>query len=345
MIQEDKETAICSSDEFMGLRPNHIILIISAIFSVFSFIPTMFNFQKISAVTAVTDDFNASLLNDNFKILQVSYASLVVCILPGLDYLLDAVPISLFESNILSSKKESSISTGVRMSKIEKGLFFLGVLSYSIVFIPSFQKLSSSSPADAGKLFLGFENMSTILTICPIMSLLYRVSTTWNATFAVSISLSICFTSFFSSLSAIFPRESTTYENIFIAAGVCMNIATLIYFVACGLFLYRTIKWWLTVKPKNEESSEENKRAITEQKFLNVFAGAHILTTLIQMVVNSIWYSIISATVDQTIIFIYFVLASSILTFLIEFQMRKAEVIIYSHEMVRNIYRCYYFFP
>lgn len=332
MIREDKKTAICSTDEFLGLRPNHFILIISAIFSVFSFIPTMFNFQKISIVT---DDFNSSLLNDNLKILQVSYASLVVCILPGLDYLLDVVPISLLEGNILSSKKESSISTGVRMSKIEKGLFFLGVLSYSIVFFPSFQKLSSSSPADAGKLFLGFENMSTILTICPIMSLLYRVSTTWNATFAVSISLSICFTSFFSSLSAIFPLGSTTYENIFIAAGVCMNIGTLIYSVACGLSLYRTIKWWLTMKPNNEESPEENKRAITEQKFRNVFTAAHILATLIQMVVNSIWYCILSATIDQTIIFIYFVLASSILTFLIEFQMRKAEVIVYSHEMVR----------
>ena len=328
MFQDKKKIANCS-DEFQGLRPNHFILFISAVFSVFCFIP-MFNIRNYSATV---DDYNSSL-SDNSKILQVSYASLLVCILPGLDYILDLVPISLIGDKILISEKESSISTAVRMSKIEKLFFFLGVLSYSAVVFPPFQKYSALYPADAGKLFLGFENMSTILTICPIMSLLYRVSTTWNATFAVSISLSICLTSFFSSLSEIYPLGSTTRGHLFITAGVCMNIGTLIYFVVCGLSTYRTIKWWLSTKPQNEDSPEENRRAITEQKFRNVFTAAHISATSIQMVINSIWYCIYSVNFDQMTIFIYFVLGSSILTFLIEFRLRKAEVIMYSNEMV-----------
>ena len=304
--------------------PDQIILVISIISSVLCFIPT-FDFTY----TSVTDDYTASF-NSNTSLLQASYASLIICLLPGLDLFLDIIPSSIFmDTKLQLLDNAASASTAVRLNHIEKFLFLLGVLSYSVAVYPSFKELNSLSPAEAGNLFVGFENASTILSICPIMALLYRVSTSWNATITISITVFTCVSSVLSSVCPLFPNDSVVYNAIFILSCLCINVATMIYIVACGLSAYRTHRWIASLQFQEGGYSDSLAQldAINEQKFRNIVIAAHMAATIIELLVNSVWFWMyLNLTAEQISIFIYFCLSSSILTFLIEFRVRKSEV-------------------
>ena len=333
--------AVQKCDKFFGLNTNDFILIMSIVFSVLCFIP-MFNFQY----TSIGDDYTANF-NSNPTILQVSYASLIICILPGLDLLMDIVPsIIFFEFKYNASENLSPISTAVRLSKIEKLLFLVGVLSYSVVIYAPFQNLNLTSPSGAGNIFLGFENVSTILTICPIMSLLYRVSTVWTSSITLSVSFCTCMSSLLSSVCALYPTDTQTYDTIFISSCILINVATFIYTVACCLSLYSTFKWHTSKESGGGGYSDSlaHQDAINEQNFRNNVMAAHMTATFIEMVVNSVWFWMyLNLNVEQISMFIYFVLASSILTFLIEFRVRKTEVTTALVRMIPFISDLYYF--
>ena len=295
----------------------------SIVFSVLCFIQ-MFNFNY----TSVGDDYTASF-NSSTSILQVSFASLIICILPGLDLLMDIIPALFLTTEIVASENLSSKSTAVRLCKAEKLLFLLGVLSYSVVIYSPFQDLNISSSSAAANIFLGFENVSTILTICPIMSLLNRVSPVWNSYITISISFFTCVSSILSSICALYPTTSDSYHIIFVTSCLLMNLATVIYFIACCMSAYST---YLSHRPSTSREVDYSdnlarKDALNEQNFRNNVIAAHMTATFIEMVVNSVWFWMyLNLNVEQISIFIYFVLASSILTFLIEFRVRKTEV-------------------
>eukprot|EP01035_Chromulina_nebulosa_P029810 gene29810-39541_t len=321
---DQQELASSKPSKILGMLPDQIILVLSVIFSVLCLIPT-FNFTQ----TSVTDDYTASF-NSNTTLLQASFASLIICLLPGLDLFLDIIPASILkDTNLQLFDNTASASTAVRLNHIEKFLFLLGVLSYSVAVYPSFQDLNSLSPAEAGNVFVGFENASTILSICPIMSLLYRVSTTWNATITISITVFTCVSSVLSSACCLLQNESVVYKIIFIVSCLCINLATLIYIVACGLSAYRTRRWLASLKIQEGGYSDSLAQldVINEQKFRNVVIAAHLVATTIELVANSVWFWMyLDLTAEQISIFIYFCLGSSILTFLIEFRLRKSEV-------------------
>lgn len=302
---------------------HHFILLMSVFFSVLCFIP-MFNFNY----SSVGDDYTGSF-NSNTTILQASFASLIICILPGLDLLMDLIPAFLFGNELNASEKLLTTSTAVRLSKAEKLLFLLGVLSYSVIIYSPFQDLNISSSSAAANIFLGFENVSTILTICPIMSLLNRVSPVWNSYITISISFFTCVSSILSSICALYPTTSDTYSIIFITSCLLMNLATVIYFIACCMSAYSTYLSHRPSTPREVDYSDNlaRKDALNEQNFRNNVIAAHMTATFIEMVVNSVWFWMyLNLNVEQISIFIYFVLASSILTFLIEFRVRKTEV-------------------
>lgn len=306
----------------MVFETNDLILSMSIVFSVLCFIPTL-NFDY----SSIGDDYTASF-NSNPTILQVSFASLIICILPGLDLLMDIVPsIAFLKSKF--GENLSPISTAVRLSKMEKLLFLLGVLCYSVIIYSPFQNLNLTSPSAAATIFQCFENVSTIFTVCPIVSLLFRVSTVWNSYIALSITFCTCMSCLFGSLCALYSTDTQTYNIIFILSCVLINLATFIYIMACCLSLYSTYKWHLS-KVTNEggfSDSLAQQDAINEQIFRNNVMAAHMFATFIEMVVNSVWFWMyLRLNVEQINMFIFFVLASSILTFLIEFRVRKTEV-------------------
>eukprot|EP01036_Dinobryon_divergens_P041715 gene41715-55327_t len=244
---DQQELASSKPSKILGMLPDQIILVLSVIFSVLCLIPT-FNFTQ----TSVTDDYTASF-NSNTTLLQASFASLIICLLPGLDLFLDIIPASILkDTNLQLFDNTASASTAVRLNHIEKFLFLLGVLSYSVAVYPSFQDLNSLSPAEAGNVFVGFENAT-----------------------------------------------------------------------------YRTRRWLASLKIQEGGYSDSLAQldVINEQKFRNVVIAAHLVATTIELVANSVWFWMyLDLTAEQISIFIYFCLGSSILTFLIEFRLRKSEV-------------------
>ena len=309
----------------LHLPTNNWILLISLVFSILCFVTIIINHN----CTSVGDDYTANFSNS--IILEASSASIVICVLPGLDLLLDilldAVPTG--KSKHASNNEVSTISVAIKLTNTEKFLFIIGVMSYSITIYSPFQELNSKSPAVAGNIFVSIGNVSAILTICPIMSLLYRVSTTWNSFTVMSISLMTCMSSFASSVCALYPSGSTANYALFLAASVLINLATLHFCITCCLSAFFSYKAMSSNIPLNGFFSDSlaNYEALKTQIIRNYAIAAHLVATFIAMSVNSVWnWLYLDLTVEQVSIFIYFVVASATLTFLIEARVRKTEV-------------------
>ena len=322
---------------FLRRYGHHIIILLACVFFFLSFIP----FFSSSFLKFINDDF-AGHRTENCIYLESTISPLMVALLPGVDLLLDLLaPLTsmsyskLFESSSQELDPQELADANVlaakttRLSKIERIVFWVGVLSASLSVFPVYQ---NASPYRAYLLYSGFSlNGNMLFTICPILSFLCRSSTTWTPTITISITLCLCAASSLATADlTVFP-SGVLYDNLVLASASFMTIACAIYFITWIYSAYLTYLWFKAKGSKlsKVEDSLAQFDLLNEEQFHFAVVAAQSSATMIDMALNVYWYwyAPILTPGSQLLSNIFFVVSgSAVLTFLIEFRVRKSEV-------------------
>lgn len=88
--------------------------------------------------------------------------------------------------------------------------------------------------------------------------------------------------------------------------------------------------------------SWKEKEEINKQRFKDFVVGSHMLTTLIELVLNGTWYWYSSKlTSHQLGAFYYIVVATSVVVFVVELRIRKNEVTRALRALVGSVKKSY----
>ena len=239
-----------------------------------------------NATAIATDDYTyISSYNSIPLFNQAAISPLMICVLPAMDVLIDLLPVHWFfftERTVVDSKDMPDV---VRLTVQERVLFIIGLLCMSEVVFPAV--VHSGNQAN---IFFCFENVSTILTILPIISFLCRTSSVFTPTNTIIISLIVCIGSLISSCGIVFPATATT-EIAFLSKVVCvlMDIAAGLFFIICCI---STTKFFMHAGPGvgDNRISWKDKEEINEERFRTFVVASHMFTTMVELILNGVWY-------------------------------------------------------
>jgi hypothetical protein len=248
-------------------------------------------------------------------------------LLPGIDIIMDNIP-SFFKAPFTSNDekrlpKDNPFSS-IRMTETEWLFFLIGMLCMSSSVFDAVLK----SP-DRITIYLCFENCSTILTICPLLSFLCRRASTWTPLRCMGITGVVCLASFLSSVLVCFDPASTAYTSLGVSSSCLVDCAAGLYLLVSLLSMYNT--WvWERQQLVETATSADSKRAhedLKQKRFNHFVVAIHMATIFFNLVLNAVWYWYSTLlTARELSVFVYCMVASSSLVFLIEFRVRKNEV-------------------
>lgn len=320
---------------FLRRYGHNIILSLASLFYILSFIPLYSpKLQKFS-----NDDFTGNSTQNCFYF-EGAIAPLIVSLLPGVDLLLDLLaPFTensyskLFNENQkdpLDSNDTSALTAKTtRLSKAERILYWVGLISASVSVFPVYR---STSPYRANLIYNAFSlNGNLLLTISPILSFLCRSSTTWTPLITIFICLCLCTASALSTAALTVQQSGPLFDNLNNASASFITIACTVYFSTYLTTAYLTYQWFKAKGNKRNkiECSLEQSGLFNEDQIHFTVVGAQSTATLIDVSLNVYWYWYTEYLTPGSNLLanVFFVVsASAVLTFLIEFRIRKSEV-------------------
>ena len=214
-----------------------LITIMSLITCVLCFIPIYAPYYEEGSIPAVDDYayFTGFLQVPIFN--EAGISTIVIVILPGLDILMDILPSSLF-SSVSSYDMKQLEKEGSGMTKLEHFLYIMGMICMSSSVWPSV-----TNSTNALNLYICFENCSTILTSCPLLSFVVRRSSTWSPIMCVLLSFLICCGPFVSSLALCFDPTSALVAQMNMSSSIIICISTGLYLINTLWTLYKSFQW------------------------------------------------------------------------------------------------------
>ena len=168
---------------------------------------------------------------------QASISALVIVVIPALDILLDNVPsfllslITWYDVKLLPKEVSG-------MTKIEHCLFIIGMFC-----VASSLSAYVTTSSNALTLYFCFENCSTSLTTCPLISFVVRRTDTWSPAMCIIIALLVCCSSFLSSLSLCFDPTSVIVAQMNLSCNIILSISTCLFFINTLWSLIKSIQW------------------------------------------------------------------------------------------------------
>jgi hypothetical protein len=264
---------------------------------------------------------------------QATLSCLIITIPSFLDLTLDLIPSTInnwlvAEDRHLRSER-LSMRNAFHMNLIEKGLFVIGVAGLAAI---SIHPWSTDFPPTA--LFICFSNFNTVLTICPILSFLTRCAPSWNPIVTLFMASLVGAAGILSSYTFTLPADNPRMSTLLYAANISFNVSSSVYVLMCLLSLFNTFV--RKVRYEDDErnhlqSSDTNnsrvQRSISESRLRDLVIAAHVLATLAQFVVNSVWLWYVNALDNFRLqILIYTVMSAAAVVFVTEFRMRKRQL-------------------
>ena len=225
------------------------------------------------------------------------------------------------------NSKDGETLVPVTMTPLERFVYIVGAVCLSFVIYDPYQNLASNRSGLANALFQAFTNISTILTVLPILSLLSRVTTEWNSPFSIIIALIICLTFGLDIVATFNVTEDTLYQLNISLCFFTLLVSTL--FLANSIVcIYR-----IAIASRARSTPDINNLLATLQMSSTFTRDsaivAHLTATFMQLAVFNIWvwHSVFNPDTVQEAIstYMYILVASFTLTFLIEFRVRKKE--------------------
>ena len=263
---------------------------------------------------------------------QAAVACLIICIIPGVDTLIDVLPPSVTKALFLEEKRltkgHNQAANIIRLTLAERVMFIAGILCLSILCYPAVLDSGEYRDLFGG----GFSNSNTILTTCPILSFLGRTSEIWTPPITLGIGLLVCVASFMNAVILCLESESIESASLTRAQSSIMIIAA-------GCFVLVSLySAWRTVRPsqtgdtsttgrgKNPDSLRAQDKQ-GEERFRMCVIAFHMCSTLVTLVTNIywLWFSF-NLTPEQLSVLIYTMVAASSLVFVIEGRVRKNEM-------------------
>ena len=286
----------------------------------------------------INDDYDlAAAQTSNFLFVVGSTSLLMISILPGIDLILDFLAPFTSSSYSKHFRKAEAAETRdynhlanktTRLTLTERAMFFVGVAGSAIAIFPAYQ---NSAPHTQIVLYAGFENNS-IFVLAPILSFLTRSSTTWVPSLTILITLLACGANFTVTIAYAYPYESAYFNDLVYAGALMTVIATALYGAGLAASAFNTYLWHLSKDAKihNTQDSLGAMDLLNEETIHHMTVGAQSTVTAIDFATNLYWYYIgnngNSFDLSTTGIFMLVMAGSNILTYLIEFRVRKSEV-------------------
>lgn len=234
-----------NSSKFLRKHGHNLILLMATVTFIFQFFPLFSpDFQS-----NVNDDY---AYNDTFSYLFIlgNMALLMVCILPGIDLILDCLApftsssySAYFRPQVAEKAKDEAnelAAKTTRLSKIERAMFLIGVMCSAISIFPAY---NNASPKQGYFLYNAFENNNSVFTLLPIVSFLCRSTTTWTPLITLTISACVCISDLTSTMAYIYIYQSPEFNNLVHVSPIMMLLASSIYVVTMFASAYNTYVW------------------------------------------------------------------------------------------------------
>lgn len=322
-----------TSSKFLRKYGHNMILGMAALTFIFQFFPLFSpTFQS-----NVNDDY---AYNDQLSYLFIlgNMALLMVCILPGIDLVLDVLApftsssySAYFRPQVAEKAKEEASELAAkttRLSKVERAMFLIGVMSSAVSIFPAY---NNTNPKEGYFLYNAFENNNSVFTLLPILSFLCRSTTTWTPLLTLTIAACVCISDLTSTMAYIYIYQSQLFINLTTVSPAMMLLASSLYVTTMFASAYNTYVWHKSKGSKivGSEDSLGAMDLLNEEHIHIATVAAQSFVTLIDFGINAYWYYVLTLgplTLDQTGTIFIAMAASNCLTFLIEFRVRKSEV-------------------
>ena len=244
-------------------------------------------------IDLATDDYAYITSANNFPLFnQAAIASL--CLLPTMDIFIDLLPVHWFfyaERTVVDNKDMPNV---IRLTAQERALFIIGLLAMSEVVFKSVVHQENRL-----NIFTCCENVSTIFTVLPIISFLCRTSSIFTPINTILISLLVCIGSLLSSCITLYPSTATNEINFLnaVTSGL-MDAAAGLFFIICVI---STVKYFMQPLPgiSDNRISWKDKEEINEERFRTFVIAAHMFTTMVELILNGVWYWYITSSAKQ----------------------------------------------
>ena len=193
---------------------------------------------------------------------QAAISLLVIVMIPGIDILMDMLPSSLFSSIAWYDMKLHMVGNEVSgMTKVEHFLFIIGMICMSS---SSWKSVTDSD--DTLELYVCFQNCSTILTSCPLLSFLVRRSSTWSPFMCIFITLLVSFGPFLSSLSLCFEPTSVLVAHMNVSSHVIIILSAGLCLLNTLWSLYKSLQWEQEMRNMILDSELKSEKEKTDEE-------------------------------------------------------------------------------
>ena len=268
--------------------------------------------------------------SQNIVTRQASLNCLFITIVPVIDLLIewmnDSARRRLFgnkkkpaQSNHTGGAIIDSDHNSIRMTLIERTLFIIGIiftggcLSFPAVFESPYMSI----------IYYCLTDISTVLTITPLMMFLCRVSPMFTPFKGVAVTVFACGCPVLHAISTVLQNIEDVL-SISSAFQISMFVATgLFCLVALQALKDKSTRW----KRRQQEGIDHPMEAkgILSDGFRMSVVLLHMCVLFVLLVVNSLWYYLPPATADGNASYIYIYIAVATLVFIMELRVRKVE--------------------
>ena len=283
----------------------------SCLIAVLCFIPLFAPYNAPPAPTAAPTDSanNVATMHDDYSYLVSYYhipifnlagiSPLIIALLPAIDMILDVLPLWLtspftsYEEERVRQDQTQALSVP-KLSRQCRAMFIVGIISLSVSIYPALQQASNATT-----MYLSFENVSTVFTICPLISFATRHATSWAPWKSVVVVSLVQAASFISSLALCLDPTSATVTRMNTAACSLVDIAAGLFVVNNLYALGQTAQWeWgkrggaLPGASSGRGTSDSLKKIedMRQERFNNLVIAGHLLTAMCEFGLNSVWY-------------------------------------------------------
>jgi hypothetical protein len=277
---------------------------------------------------------------DQIPIFREATISTLIITLPSamdavLDMIPDAIVVCIFGEEYHSRAKNNTDPV-FHLTLPEKWLYLVGVVCLStICFDPVLNYSATTSVYSATtNLFACFQNASTVLMLCPVLSFLTRCCPTFTPIRSLFLVALICTATLLNVFAWLVEKTSLTAANMFFATNVLFSICSGLYFCMMILSAVNTF-WFHQPYPdderlyNNDSNSRLNRRTIAEVRYRNIAIAAHMATNFFDLILNTVWYFYGYTLTAYTLsIFIFCVVAFAVILFVTEIRGRKHAAVV-----------------
>ena len=316
-----------------------IILTITFISGVICFIPTFIvpNRQPSSNVASAADYVGDDYLTTWSQSIVSREASLncfVITIVPAIDLLMEWMNDSARWRFLRLFSKDKNKSTppnsnggamvdadlnSIRMTLVERTIFIIGIILTGGCL--SFPAVYESPDMDV--IYYSFTDISTILTITPLIIFLSRVSPTCTPVKAVAVCVFACGCPVLHAISTILQNVDDVI-NLNLAFPISMIIATGLFFLIAVQAIFAKWTRWQQRQQRGIDHPMESKSILNDGFRMSVIL-MYVCVLLSLLIVNSAWYYLPPLSVQGIASYTYTYIGIATLVFILELRVRKVE--------------------